>query len=121
MLWRTSPLAHRPPGGNVTGVSWFSNLITGKGLGLLRELVPNAVVIAMLVNPKLPESARMQSEGHEAARTLGLQLLVLNASSASEIDAAFATMRDRHAAALLCGGRSLLVEPDPADCCVGGA
>src|SRR5215467_7346060 len=63
------------PGGNVTGVSSFANLIAGKGLGLLHELVPNAAVIAMLVNPKLPESARAQSEGNEAARTLGRQLL----------------------------------------------
>src|SRR5262245_25132818 len=96
------------PGGNVTGVSWFSNLIAGKGLGLLHELAPNAAVIAMLVNPKLPESARMQSEGHEAARTLGRQLLVLNASSASEIDAAFATMRERRAGALLVGADPFL-------------
>jgi putative ABC transport system substrate-binding protein len=96
------------PGGNVTGVSWFSSLIAGKGLGLLYELVPNAAVIAMLVNPKLPESARMQSEGHEAARTLGRQLLVLNASSASEIDAAFATMRERRAGALLVGADPFL-------------
>jgi len=78
------------PGGNVTGVSWFSNLIASKALGLLHELVPNAAVLAMLVNPKLPESARMQSEGHESARALSRQLLVFNASSASEIDAAFA-------------------------------
>src|SRR5215472_2103645 len=97
------------PGGNVTGVSWFSNLITGKGLGLLHELLPNAAVIAMLLNPKLPESERMQSEGHEAARKLGQQLLVLNASSASEIDAAFATMRERRAGALLTGGDPFLV------------
>src|SRR5262245_4820542 len=96
------------PGGNVTGVSWFANLIAGKGLGLLHELVPNAAVIAMLVNPKLPESARMQSEGNEAARTLGRQLLVLNASSASEIDAAFATMRERRAGALLVGADPFL-------------
>jgi putative tryptophan/tyrosine transport system substrate-binding protein len=96
------------PGGNVTGVSWFSNLIAGKGLGLLHELLPNAVVVAMLVNPKLPESARMQSEGHEAARKLGQQLLVLNASSASEIDAAFATMRERRAGALLIGADPFL-------------
>jgi putative ABC transport system substrate-binding protein len=96
------------PGGNVTGVSWFSNLISGKGLGLLHELVPNAAAIAMLVNPKLPESARMQSEAHEAARTLGRQLLVLNASSASEIDAAFATMRERRAGALLVGADPFL-------------
>jgi putative ABC transport system substrate-binding protein len=96
------------PGGNVTGVSWFSNLIAGKGLGLLHELLPNATVIAMLLNPKLPESARMQSEGHEAARKLGQQLLVLNASSASEIDAAFATMRERRAGALLIGADPFL-------------
>jgi hypothetical protein len=52
-------------------VSWFSNLITSKALGLLHELVLNAAVLTMLVNPKLPESARMQNEGHESARTLG--------------------------------------------------
>jgi putative tryptophan/tyrosine transport system substrate-binding protein len=96
------------PGGNVTGVSWFSNLITGKGLGLLHELLPNATLIAMLLNPKLPESARMQSEGREAAPKLGQQLLVLNASSASEIDAAFATMRERRADALLIGADPFL-------------
>jgi putative tryptophan/tyrosine transport system substrate-binding protein len=96
------------PGGNVTGVSWFSNLITGKALGLLHELVPNAAVLAMLANPKLPESARMQSEGHESARALGWQLLVFNANSASEIDAAFATMRERRAGALLVGADPFL-------------
>jgi putative ABC transport system substrate-binding protein len=61
-------------------VSWFANLVTGKGLGLLHELVPNAAVIALLVNPRLPETARMEGEGREAARSLGLQLLILNAS-----------------------------------------
>jgi ABC-type uncharacterized transport system substrate-binding protein len=91
------------PGGNVTGVSWFTNLVAGKGLGLLVELVPNAALIALLVNPKLPETARMQSEGHEAARALGRQLLVLEASTASEINAAFATMRERRVGALLVG------------------
>jgi putative ABC transport system substrate-binding protein len=96
------------PGGNVTGVSWFSNLITGKALGLLLELVPNASVLAMLVNPKLPESARMQSEGHESARALGRQLLVFNVSSASEIDTAFATMRERRVGALLAGADPFL-------------
>src|ERR1700730_12437891 len=94
------------PGGNVTGVSWFNNLIASKALGLLLELVPNVAVLAMLVNPKLPGSGRMQSEGQESARALGRQLLVFNASSASEIDAAFATMRERRAGALL-------VEADP--------
>jgi putative tryptophan/tyrosine transport system substrate-binding protein len=96
------------PGSNVTGVSWFSNLVAGKGLGLLHELVPNAAVIALLVNPKLPETARMEGEGREAARTLGQQLLVLNASTPSEIDAAFATMRQQRVAAVLVGADPFL-------------
>ena len=75
-----------------------------KALGLLHELVPNAAVIALLVNPKLPESARTLSDAQEAARTLGRQLLVLNASTPSEIDTAFATLRQRRAGALLVGG-----------------
>ena len=96
------------PGGNVTGVSWFSNLVAGKGLGLLHELVPNAAVIALLVNPKLPETARMEGEGREAARSLGLQSLVLNASTPSEIDTAFATMRQRRVGALFVGADPFL-------------
>jgi putative ABC transport system substrate-binding protein len=96
------------PGSNVTGVSWFSNLVAGKGLGLLHELVPHVAVIALLVNPKLPETARMEGEGREAARTLGQQLLVLNASTPSEIDAAFATMRQQHAGALFVGADPFL-------------
>ena len=82
-------------------MSWFANLVTGKGLGLLHELVPNAAVIALLVNPRLPETARMEGEGREAARSLGLQLLILNASIPSEIDASFATMRQQRVGALL--------------------
>jgi len=84
-------------------VSLFSNLLSGKALGLLHELVPNAALIALLANPKLPESARMPSDAEEAARTLTRQLLVLHASTSSEIDAAFATMRQRRAGALLVG------------------
>jgi putative ABC transport system substrate-binding protein len=91
------------PGGNVTGVSWFSSEVAGKGLGLLHELVPNAAVVALLINPKLPESARSLSEAREAARALGRQLLVLDASTAGEINAAFATMRERRVGALLIG------------------
>jgi putative tryptophan/tyrosine transport system substrate-binding protein len=96
------------PGSNVTGVSWFSNLVAGKGLGLLHELFPNASVIALLVNPKLPETARMEGEGREAARSLGQQLLVLNASTPSEIDTAFAAMRQSRVGALLVGADPFL-------------
>src|SRR6516164_971401 len=91
------------PGGNVTGVSWFSSLVAGKGLGLLHELVPNAALIGLLANPKLPEAERTRYDAQEAARALGLQLLVLNASTAGEINAAFATMRQRRADAILVG------------------
>jgi putative ABC transport system substrate-binding protein len=58
------------PGGNVTGVSWFTALIASKGLGLLHELVPNAALIAVLTNPKVPESARIPTDALEAARSL---------------------------------------------------
>jgi len=92
------------PGGNVTGVSFFTTLVAGKALGLLHELVPNAAVIAVLTNPRLPESARIPTDAQEAARILGQQLLILNASTPSEIDAAFATMRQRRANALFVGG-----------------
>ena len=92
------------PGGNVTGVSWFGSLLSGKGMGLLHELVPSAAVIALLANPKAAESVRVVSDAQEAARTLGLQLLVLNASTPSEIDTVFATLRQGRAGALLIGG-----------------
>jgi putative tryptophan/tyrosine transport system substrate-binding protein len=88
------------PGGNITGITFFSALLGAKALGLLHELVPNAAVIAMMMNPKLPESARTLSDVEEAARTLGRKLLVLNASIPSEIDTAFATLRQQRADAL---------------------
>ena len=89
------------PGGNLTGITWFGTLLSGKGFGLLHELVPNATLTALLVNPNTPESARVPQDLLETTRTLGRQLLVLNASSRSEIDTAFATLRQRRADALL--------------------
>jgi putative ABC transport system substrate-binding protein len=91
------------PSGNLTGVNWFGSLLSGKGLELLLELVPKATVIALLANPKLPESARTLTDAQEAARTLGRHLLVLNASDPSEIDNAFAAMRQLRVDALLVG------------------
>lgn len=96
------------PGGNVTGVSWFGTLLGGKALGLLHEFVPSATVIALLANPKLPESARMVREAQEAADALGRQLIVLSASDAGEIDTVFATLRQRRAGALLVGSDPFL-------------
>jgi putative tryptophan/tyrosine transport system substrate-binding protein len=89
------------PGGNLTGITWFGTLLSGKGFGLLYELVPKATVIALLVNPNTPESAHTPQDLLETTRTLGRELFVLNASSRSEIDTAFATLRQRRADALL--------------------
>ncbi len=96
------------PGGNATGVSWFNAVLGGKGLALLHELVPKAAVVGFLVNPKLPETVRMISGAQEAAGALGRQLFVLNASDASEIDTAFAMLRQRRAEALLVGSDPFL-------------
>jgi putative tryptophan/tyrosine transport system substrate-binding protein len=89
------------PGGNVTGVSFFSNDLEAKRLGLLHELVPQAAVVSALVNPKFPDAADRLRELEEAVRTLGKQLLVLRASTASEIDAAFAGFAQRRPDALI--------------------
>jgi hypothetical protein len=73
--------------------------VAGKGLGLLHELIPRAPVVALLANPKLPETVYAQ----EAARLLKRQLIAIDASTPSEIDSAFATMRQRRISALLLG------------------
>jgi putative ABC transport system substrate-binding protein len=73
---------------------------------LLHEFVPNADVIALMTNPKLPEAARTIIDVQAAARVLNRRLVILNASSPSEIDAVFATFRQR-------GTHALLVVADP--------
>jgi ABC-type uncharacterized transport system substrate-binding protein len=92
------------PGGNVTGITFFSAMLSSKSLGLLYEVVPNAAVIALMVNPNNPESARVPSDALEAARSLGWQLVALSAGTASEIDGAFDSLRQRGAGALLVVG-----------------
>jgi hypothetical protein len=79
------------------------------------RLVPNAAVIGFLIDPRPPESAPMLSDAQAAARTLGRELLVLNASTPSEIDAAFATLRQRRVGALLVGFTYVLFQPAPTD------
>ena len=91
------------PGGNVTGVSWFAAELGPKRLGLLHELVPNATIIAFLSNPNNPESARQPAELQEAARAIGLQLVVLTATTPGGIDAAFTAMVQNRVGALLVG------------------
>jgi putative ABC transport system substrate-binding protein len=91
------------PGGNLTGVGLLSTELTAKRLGLLRELVPQAGPIAVLVNPTNSETETTTRDVQEAAHKLGLELLFVKASSEREIDAAFVTVRQQGAVALLVG------------------
>jgi putative ABC transport system substrate-binding protein len=85
------------PGGNLTGINFFSSELEAKRLALLHELVPKAVRIAVLVNPaNAPTSESQLRAISDAAHAMGLQIQVLKASTRSEIEAAFATLaRDR--------------------------
>jgi putative ABC transport system substrate-binding protein len=85
------------PGGNATGINFFLSEVAAKRLGLLHDLAPKAVRIAVLVNPaNAPIAEATLREISEAARALGLEITILNASTPREIEAAFATLvRDR--------------------------
>src|SRR5262245_18171155 len=81
------------PGGNATGVNFFTAEVMAKRLGLLRELVPAAARLAVLVNPaNVGRAASTRSELEPAARILGLQIQFYDASTSKEIDAAYATL-----------------------------
>ena len=79
------------PDGNLTGVNFFSVELVAKRLELLRELVPKAVTVAVLVDPAAPPTATTLREVEIAARAMGLRTRILNASTTGEIDTAFAT------------------------------
>ena len=95
------------PGGNLTGVSRLNLELVPKRLELLHELVPTAAVLAVLVNPNNPNTKAQLREADAAARSLGLQLNILNASTEREIDAAFTTLVQGRAGALLVGIETL--------------
>ena len=95
------------PGGNSTGVYLLNNSLAPKRLEVLRELVPNARVIAFLVNPHNLSTPKQVREVQIAANSLGMQLHVLNASAANDIDAAFAALVQRGAGGLLLGADSI--------------
>jgi putative ABC transport system substrate-binding protein len=92
------------PSGNVTGVTFFSATLGAKRLEQLGALAPKADVIAVLVDPHSTESRNQLRGVEEAARALGQQVVAVNASTASEIDAAFATLVQQRAGALLVSG-----------------
>ena len=81
------------PGGNATGINFLISEVTAKRLGLLHDLVPKAVRIAVLINPaNAPTAETTLRETSEAAHGLGLQIQILNASTSREIEVAFATL-----------------------------
>jgi len=91
------------PGGNITGVSWFSDELGAKRLGLMHQLVPTAAIMAILANPSEPETAPNVTAAEMAARTLGLKLIVLNAATPAGIEAAFAAMGEQRVGAAIVG------------------
>src|SRR3984893_10473179 len=98
------------PGGNLTGVTQLNVELEAKQVQLLHELVPAARSMALLVNPtSVAYSEAATESAQSAARILGVRLLVLNASTESDIEAAFATLVEERAGSLLVSGDSFLV------------
>src|SRR5262249_867053 len=98
------------PGGNATGYNFFNAEVTAKRLELLHALLPKAVRVAMLVNPEnVPVADRTLHEAHEAARAIGLQLHILNASTDAEIEAAFDPLGRERPDALLMSADAFFV------------
>ena len=94
------------PGGNITGTSNLSTTLESKRFGLLRAVVPQAAKIGVLLNPTFPSAANQLKGMQEAARTLGLQLIVMRASTGDDIDTSFASLVQNHADALMVGNDS---------------
>jgi len=97
------------PGGNITGVSLISPAIGSKRLELLHKLVPNAAVIGLLMYPDSPHAEPERKDVEEAGRAIGQQIVVVNASSERDFDAAFATLVQQRAGGLLVAGDPFLL------------
>jgi putative ABC transport system substrate-binding protein len=94
------------PGGNITGVNYFEADLVPKLLEILHEAIPSAALIALISNPNFPDSEPELQAAQAAARTIGQQLVILNASTDGEINSAFKSIAERRA-------RALVVLPDP--------
>jgi putative ABC transport system substrate-binding protein len=99
------------PGSNATGVSINSTELASKKLEILHELVPKATLVALLVNPRNPNAESSISDTQAAAKALGVKLLVVKAVSAPDLDAAFASIVQQHADALVVGTDPLFNGP----------
>jgi putative tryptophan/tyrosine transport system substrate-binding protein len=94
------------PGGNATGINFLVAEVNAKRLGLLHQLVPKAVRLAVIFNPVETIAEATLRDVQDAARSIGLQIQGFNASTSREIDAAFATLAREHSDALLVGSGS---------------
>jgi putative ABC transport system substrate-binding protein len=97
------------PGGNVTGVTFLVNTLGAKRLELLRELVPSTKLIGLLANPANPTSQSQTTDIQAAARAHGIELVLRDASSERDIDAAFASFAQQHVGAVVIGADSLFL------------
>ena len=98
------------PGGNLTGVNFFSGELTAKRLELLRELVPGAAHVAVLVNPTNPTNMETAlRDVQSAARAMGLQIQIFNASTSRDLDAVFATFARERPGALFVGNEAFFI------------
>ena len=97
------------PGGNLTGVSFLNVELMPKRLELVSELVPDAKVIALLVNPKNPNAEQIIRDMQEAARAKAVKLHTLKAATESGIDTAFTSLVELHAGALVVGSDPFFV------------
>jgi putative tryptophan/tyrosine transport system substrate-binding protein len=89
------------PGGNLTGVSLVSSGLGAKRLGLLHELIPNAAVLSLLVNPDNPNAELERQDVENAGRTLGLEILVVNARAERDFEPGFATLVQQRSGGLI--------------------
>jgi putative tryptophan/tyrosine transport system substrate-binding protein len=96
------------PGGNVTGVSFLANQVGTKRLDLLRQLVPSAATVAMLVYPDTPDTNAERRDVQVAAQAIGQQLVILDVRNERDIETAFATSVQRGAGALLVGAGAFM-------------
>jgi putative ABC transport system substrate-binding protein len=99
------------PGGNVTGVTFLANVLAAKRLERLHDVLPNAAVIGVLTNPNNANAETDLIETQAAARSLGLQLIILKASNEREIDVAFGTLVEQHATTLFVGADAFFFTP----------
>jgi putative ABC transport system substrate-binding protein len=97
------------PEENITGVTWFSGDLASKRLALLHDVAPNIAAVGLLINPRDPEESSERVDAEETARRFNLKLVVVNASTEREIDAAFAIFAQQQVGAVAVGSDPFFV------------